>query len=297
VAAKKRDAIATYNAAYAACAELWFQDGLKPTVALVGQRIGIQHNVVIGRALKDWKTDVDFERLQDERLAAARAAQPERDARLDQALAGVVRLAHEEARREFETLRDGLERERAALRAEAEAARTERDQAVRAWDAYRSASERERETLRERVAALERELAAARLEAGEARAAGAALEARLAEQSGRLAGLEAALDELAAARAEALAALEARAAAEHDWHLRRIQEEKEAARAAAEERIERLQRRVLELEPQAQAAERLQDLVRRQTDTLAALQREWTAWHSGSEAERRRKPGAKGRRR
>jgi chromosome segregation ATPase len=282
---KKRDAVATYNAAYAACGELWFKEHLKPTVALIGQRIGIQHNVVISRALKDWKADVDFERLVEERLAAARTAQPPRDARLDQALAGVVRMAQEEARREFEALREDLERERAALRAETEAARAEVDRIRREWEAYRSAAEQARADLLGQLAQREAEIAALRDSERGLRAALAAAEAQRAAQTATLAERE-------AAAAKMLEALEERFEADHAWHLRRIAEERDAAQRAAEDRIERLQRRIGELETEAQASASLRDLLRRQMDILTVLQREWAAWRSDREADQRPKPWA-----
>ena len=282
---RKRDAIATYNAAYAACGELWFKEHLKPTVALIGQRIGIQHNVVISRAIKDWKVDVDFERLVEERMAVARTAQPPRDARLDQALAGVVRMAQEEARREFETLREDLERERTALRAETDVARTEVDRIRREWDAYRSAAEQARTDLLGQLAQRDQALAALRNSERGLREALAAAEAQRAAQTATLAERE-------AAAAKTLETLERRFEADHAWHLQRIAEEREAAQRAAEDRIERLQRRIRGLETEAQAAAQLRDLLRRQADTLAVLQHEWAAWRSGSDADRRPKPWA-----
>lgn len=282
---RKRDAIATYNAAYAACGDLWFKEHLKPTVALVGQRIGIQHNVVISRALKDWKADVDFERLLEERMAAARTAQPARDARLDQALAGVVRMAQEEARREFEALREDLERERTALRAETDAAQAEVDRIRQAWDAYRSAAEQAREDLLGQLARREADIAALRDSERGLRTALAAAEAQRAAQTATLAERE-------AAAAKMFETFEKRFEADHAWHLRRIAEERDAAQRASEDRIERLQRRIAELEAEAQAAAQLRDLLHRQGETVAALHREWTAWCSNQEPNRRPKPWA-----
>lgn len=276
---RKRDAIATYNAAYAACGDLWFKEHLKPTVALVGQRIGIQHNVVISRALKDWKADVDFERLLEERMAAARTAQPARDARLDQALAGVVRMAQEEARREFEALRDDLERERTALRAETDAAQAEVDRIRRAWDAYRSAAEQAREDLLAQLTQREADIAALRDSERGLRTALAAAEAQRAAQTATLAERE-------AAAAKMFETFEKRFEADHAWHLRRIAEERDAAQRAVEDKIEPLQRRIAELEAQVEDSASLRDLLRRQADTIAALHREWTAWRSNHEAAR-----------
>ncbi|WP_086132963.1 hypothetical protein [Methylocaldum sp. SAD2] len=285
---RKRDAIATYNAAYAACGELWFKEHLKPTVALIGQRIGIQHNVVISRAIKDWKVDVDFERLVEERMAAARTAQPARDARLDQALTGVVRMAQEEARREFETLREDLERERTVLRAETDAARTEVDRIRREWDAYRSAAEQARTDLLGQLAQRDQALATLRDCERGLREALAAAEAQRATQTATLAERE-------AAAAKTLETLERRFEADHAWHLQRIAEERDAAQRAAEDRIERLRRRIAELEVEAQTAAQLRDLLRRQADTLAALQREWAVRLAQDESKQPSKPWAPGR--
>jgi hypothetical protein len=45
---------------------------------------------------------------------------------------------------------------------------------------------------------------------------------------------------------------EKRFEADHAWHLRRIAEEREAAQRADEDKIERLQRRIAELEAQVE---------------------------------------------
>ncbi|CAL1241941.1 DNA-binding protein [Candidatus Methylocalor cossyra] len=251
---KKRDAFATYSAAYAACRDLWFQDHLKPTVALVAQRIGIQHTAVIARALRDWKKDVDFERLQQDRLAAARAPEAARDARLDEALAGVVRLAEENAQKALAQDRAALEETRRALEAETAAARAERDRALQEWAAYRAAAEPAQAALEAQLARAD--AARAEAEAGRraAEAEAAALKAALEEARARIAQLDAVRAELQAAHTEALQALEARAEAEYRWHLRRIAEEKAAAQAALQAQLEGLAARLRELEPEARAA-------------------------------------------
>lgn len=246
---KKRDAIETYNHAYQACGELWFTERVTPTVVAVCERIQKKHTAVVGRALKAWKEDVGFEDLLNQRKEAIRRPLPSPDTPTEpdfgQAVAELYRKAKAQAWQELESERKTLDQERARLNEAVTAAEAARESILKEWDAYRIGTEREAATLRERVGQLEQALADEQEQQGRAivqvQAEKEALLAEVGCRQAEAAGLERTITELKEAHRQALEQLKGQFDQDHAWHLARINEERELARNAAQERIAGLQ--------------------------------------------------------
>lgn len=275
---KKRDAVETYNLAYQACGELWFAERITPTVLLVCERIHKKHTAVVGRAVKAWKEDVGFEDLlHRRRLEAGWSSEPSKgtiEPDFGQAVAELYRKAKIQVLQELQDRANELEQERLHLHEETAAARNAQETMAKEWAAYRLGTEREIETLRTRVAELTRSF----------QEQGRALERLTMERENLLldaarfqedqAASKRGLETLKEAYQAELCRWQERFDQDHDWHLRRIAEEKEVLRTGLQAQLEQLTARIQSLEPEAARAAELRWEIKLRADDIARLRQE-----------------------
>jgi chromosome segregation ATPase len=228
----------TYERAYQACVQLAVE-GIPPTVKTVAEAIGTNSPAIISPAIKDWKRAVAVESLR-------RLELPEVPPAVADAATALWRLAMEQAQASVAGQRQTLDSERAELNTRAQQAEQEAARLREQVDHLHSETERLNQALQQAVSAL-----------AQTREAYAALEAAL-----------------AAARQSAQrqqAEWEERTDRAHAWHLARISEERERAKADAAGDIARKEEALSFAQHHAAL---LEQQARQLTDANSALRQE-----------------------
>ncbi|ATG92514.1 DNA-binding protein [Methylomonas koyamae] len=206
----------TYALAYECCDTVLREDGRFPTIDAIRDRIGVNSPTVISRAIKDWtlhfanKHKETFER-------------PDMPAVMLDTAVSLWQLALKEASKQFDEQRQQLEenaRNDQALIVQLQQQLV--DQQTQ-WDTERSQLSQHNEELRHTNAELATALAEARQSLSHTNAEWASTREALSRAEGSLSTSKAALQAQESAWSH-------RFDQQHDWHLARIEEEKNAAR-------------------------------------------------------------------
>ncbi|OAI16230.1 hypothetical protein A1507_11765 [Methylomonas koyamae] len=206
----------TYTLAYECCAIVLSEDGRFPTIEAIRDRIGVNSPTVISRAIKDWtlhfanKHKETFER-------------PDMPAVMLDTAASLWQLALKEASKQFDEQRQQFEENARNDQALISQLQQQLVDQQAQWDTERSQQSQHNEELRHANAELATALAEARQSLSHTNAEWASTREALSRAEGSLSAANAALQAQESAWSN-------RFNQQHDWHLARIEEEKNAAR-------------------------------------------------------------------
>jgi len=244
----------TYTRAFEACEVFFAETGQMPTIEAIKPIIGVNSPSVISSAIKDWKTALSNTVRKDQGI------NPGAPKALLDAVEAIWGQALEEANRVVREKQEGLQVRQTALDAKEKALDEEAERIRQLVNVTEQRFGEEISYLKKEVDRLADAAAAAKEEADRHRATSTALEKD-----------NAVLAEEIRQEKEKFSRLETQYDREHDWALKRIEEEKESHRQKTQHEMNRLQSETVRNKQAADMANTKLEQLGRQADEYKGL--------------------------
>ena len=227
----------SYNRAYDACDDVLIEEGRFPTVEAIRNRIDTNSPAIIKRAINDWL--LNFAKKHKERLR-----RPDLPDALLEAVDNIWKTATDQSKKVFDVDVKEFQLREETLEGHLQLHKETNEKLTQEWQDKEAAYVQQLELSNDRIKSLEQQLETkdtVLLVHGK----------QLIDTQQTLTITEATLQELRRAQEVQATEWKVRFEQEHTWHLKRIEEEKEALRLANKTQIERLSNKL-----QAESLER-----------------------------------------